>query len=92
MQKEDYDQIESSMRQHHEHMKHYEEMCLLGEKRIFELVVILKPTFSRDGNMFCFLYGENLQEGIAGFGETPYKAAEDFVNNFNNEKCKVVSI
>ena len=87
MQKDDTDQIESSQRQHNEYMKHYEEMCTLGEKRILEYIAILKPKFSRDGNMFCFLFGENLQEGIAGFGETAYKAAEDFVKSFNEEKC-----
>jgi hypothetical protein len=38
----------------------------------------LKPTLSRDGNMWCFLYGEDLQSGIAGFGETPERASRDF--------------
>lgn len=32
----------------------------------------LKPI--RDGNQWCFLWGENLQEGVAGFGDTPHKA------------------
>ena len=29
----------------------------------------------KDGNQWCFLYGENLQEGIAGFGDTIFDAA-----------------
>lgn len=33
---------------------------------------------SKDGNQWCWLYGENLQEGIAGFGDTPAKAAVEF--------------
>lgn len=36
--------------------------------------VVFKPTLSKDGNMWCALFGENLQEGVAGFGETPAKA------------------
>lgn len=42
----------------------------------------LKPKLSRDGNQWRFLYGENLQEGIAGFGETPELAARDFDRDF----------
>lgn len=36
----------------------------------------------KDGNMWCYLMGENLQEGIAGFGKTPYLAALDFNKSF----------
>lgn len=35
---------------------------------------VLKPSLTKDGNMWCALHGENLQEGIAGFGPTPAKA------------------
>ncbi len=40
--------------------------------------VVFKPTLSKDGNMWCALFGENLQEGVAGFGETPAKAMYAF--------------
>lgn len=30
------------------------------------------------GNKWCFLYGDNIQEGIAGFGDTIIEAAYDF--------------
>lgn len=40
--------------------------------------VILKAKMSKDGNQWCCLYGENLQEGVAGFGDTPAKAAASF--------------
>jgi hypothetical protein len=36
--------------------------------------VVFKPTLSRDGNQWCALFGENLMEGVAGFGDTPAKA------------------
>jgi hypothetical protein len=39
----------------------------------------------KDGNMWCYLYGDNLQEGIAGFGRTVYEAAGDFETNYCNE-------
>lgn len=49
---------------------------------------IFKPKFGVDGNMFYFLLGGNLQDGIAGFGETPYKAMCDFNKNFFEFKLK----
>lgn len=39
---------------------------------------LYKPKLSIDGNQWCALYGENLQDGVAGFGDTPEKAYEDF--------------
>ena len=32
---------------------------------------------SLDGNQWCALMGIDLQEGIAGFGDTPQEAVED---------------
>jgi hypothetical protein len=31
-----------------------------------------------DGDQWCALYGENLQDGVAGFGDTPEKAMYAF--------------
>jgi hypothetical protein len=39
---------------------------------------IWKPKLSIDGNQWCALYGENLQDGVAGFGTSPEKAMSDF--------------
>jgi hypothetical protein len=44
----------------------------------FNLIGLLKPSLSIDGNQWCVLYGEDLQNGIAGFGDTPYLAVLDF--------------
>ena len=33
-----------------------------------------KPKLSIDGNQWCALFGENLQDGVAGFGDSPAKA------------------
>ena len=48
--------------------------------------VVFKPTISIDGDQYCVLLGENLQEGCAGFGETLSKAMYDFDKNFENYK------
>lgn len=34
--------------------------------------------FSIDGNQWCVLLGENLQDGVAGFGSSPEEASRDF--------------
>ena len=41
-------------------------------------VYLLRPRLFRDGNSWCALYGENIQEGICAFGDTPAEAAERF--------------
>lgn len=48
--------------------------------------VLMRPTLSRDGNMWCALYGDNLQDGVAGFGETPLEACSDFDTNWATER------
>jgi hypothetical protein len=40
--------------------------------------VMMKPRIFIDGNQWCMLYGENLQDGVAGFGDSPRMAAYDF--------------
>jgi len=44
----------------------------------FNLVSILRPSIRIEGNQWCVLYGENLQDGITGFGDTPYLAVLAF--------------
>jgi hypothetical protein len=59
------------------------------EKRVLTMVSILGAKLSIDGDMHCFLYGENLQEGVSGFGKSPMLAAIDFSKQFKKE-LKVV--
>jgi len=40
--------------------------------------ILYKPIITKDGNLYCCLYGKDLQEGIAAFGETPEKACAEF--------------
>ena len=49
-----------------------------------------QPKLSLDGNMWCFLKGKDLQEGIAGFGATLNEAAIQFTHeiksNYNGKE------
>jgi hypothetical protein len=40
--------------------------------------IAMKPRLFIDGNMWCCLYGEDLQNGVAGFGKTPAAAMAEF--------------
>jgi hypothetical protein len=40
--------------------------------------VLMRPRVFPDGNEWCALYGDNLQDGVAGFGITPQGACDDF--------------
>ncbi len=44
--------------------------------------VLMRPSISLDGNQWCALYGANLQDGVAGFGDTPESAMRDFDKNW----------
>lgn len=63
---------------HDKDYTHQSEMNALIEAEEMNLVSILKPKIFIDGNKWCLLYGENIQDGICGFGDTPRKAVYDF--------------
>ena len=44
--------------------------------------VLHRPALSLDGNAWCALLGENIQAGVAGFGESPYLAMLAFDKAF----------
>lgn len=48
--------------------------------------MLLRPQMFLDGNQWCALYGENLQHGVAGFGDTPDAASKDFDRQWKGEK------
>lgn len=43
--------------------------------------VVYKPRLTRDGNQWCALLGDDLQIGVAGFGNSP----ADAMNAFDKE-------
>lgn len=44
---------------------------------------VYRPAISIDGNQWCVLYGDNLQYGVAGFGDSPSDAMRDFDANWD---------
>lgn len=56
---------------------------IVVEAAEYNLVALLRPTITIDGNQWCVLYGDNLQDGVAGFGDTPYLAVLDFTKAWN---------
>lgn len=62
--------------------QHEAAMTKLVQDQEYALFAQLKPDLFIDGNQWCVLYGENLQEGIAGFGDTPQKAIWDWNKQF----------
>jgi hypothetical protein len=51
------------------------------------LIKALSPEFTKDGNQYCFLYGNLPNDCIVGFGTTPYMAMVDFNKNFYNQNA-----
>ncbi|MBD1590333.1 hypothetical protein [Pseudomonas typographi] len=45
--------------------------------------VLYRPKLSIDGNQWCALYGDNMHDGVAGFGDTPELAMHDFNKNWH---------
>lgn len=43
-----------------------------------EFSIMLRPKVFRDGNKWCALYGEDIQEGVCGFGDSPRAALTAF--------------
>ena len=43
---------------------------------------VFKPRLSVCGDQWCALYGDNLQDGVAGFGDSPADAMWDFDRNW----------
>ena len=80
--------VESALRE--ANLSHYAEMAMHSA---FELAaehqrpsVLYKPDIGLDGTMWCALYGEDLMNGVAGFGETPGLAMRDFDKNWLESK------
>jgi len=53
---------------------------------------IYKPKIYIDGDKWCALYGENIQDGVCGFGDTPEKAMHEFDRNWQSFACQPKNI
>lgn len=78
-------EIESSQRQHFAVLEHEEAMAALTIKSDLASFEVLHPTITKDGDKWCVLYGNNLQDGIAGFGDTIHAAIIDFNGQFERK-------
>jgi hypothetical protein len=85
MTESDYWYSKSSREANHMDLQQEGAMTILIEQQEYGLFAMLKPKLTKDGGQWCALYGENLQEGIAGFGDTPYLAILDFNKAFNKK-------
>lgn len=74
----------------------FQAACLKSEAASAELdwgleikrpFMLLKPRIFTDGNQWCVLLGDNVQDGVSGFGDTPAQAAKDFDYNWMNAKA-----
>jgi hypothetical protein len=53
--------------------------------------VLMRPSIYPDGNAWCALYGEDLQMGVCGFGDTPAAACADFDKNWCGQRLPSTS-
>ena len=60
---------------------------ILETHAMWECIAAVGAKLSKEGNMYCFLWGDNIQEGVCGFGETIFKAAWDFYTNVKTQEA-----
>lgn len=57
---------------------YWQQMLANAQSAIPTPFTTLRPRMFRDGDKWCALYGDDLQAGVAGFGDSPEQAAMDF--------------
>lgn len=65
-----------------------EQISMVGNE-IVRPSVLYRPSVVPDGNKWCALYGADLMEGVAGFGDTPDDAMRDFDQNWFKQQTPV---
>jgi len=76
-----FEQIESNQRQFHFEMEHNARLELIFEQKELFLFSTIRPKLFEDGNSWCCLYGDNIQEGVAGFGNSPIESIYNWIEN-----------
>lgn len=80
---QEYSHMLANAIDHRSTIEHQERInTIVGEQEL-QLVKTWGLEPYKDGNMWCVLLGDNIQEGICGFGKTPYKAILDFNGAFH---------
>ncbi len=54
--------------------------------------VLMRPGLFFDGNRWCALYGANMQDGVAGFGDSPAAAMNDFDRHWRASIAKASNV
>ena len=74
------DAVQAALREqnwgHYVQMAAYEWQIAAGEQQ--RPCVVFKPRLFKDGDQWCALLGENIQEGVTAFGKTPQEAMHNF--------------
>ena len=68
-------------------IEHEERMKAVQVYTDLAIISLLKPKITRDGDRWCVLLGDNVQDGICGFGKTPHEATIDFNQNWYNQSA-----
>src|SRR5208283_992183 len=63
-------------------------VALVREQDISKPSMTIRPRLFLDGDRWCALFGENIQDGVAGFGSSPARAYADFDRNWMWSKAE----
>ena len=74
----DYEQLKAFVNNEIEPYLQYIEM--------WQCIIVLGIKPFKDVNQWSFLYGDNIQEGVCGFGSTIDEAACNFYTNLKSDK------
>jgi len=83
MSEDTYWKEKLSREQHQLDYEHQSKMTTLVQTEEMNLFTLLRPKVGICGNQYSVLYGENLQNGVAGFGDTLMLAIYDFNKSFH---------
>jgi len=61
---------------------------LLNEQTAPSVLYQQSLKISKDGDEYCILLGNNLMEGVSGFGKTMRSAMNNFSDNFDNKQIQ----
>jgi hypothetical protein len=59
--------------------EHSMTQCILRQPHVY-----MRPKIYQDGDMWCALYGDDIQNGVCAFGETPILAMQNWDKVWHN--------
>ena len=72
---------------------HYAERVMCGYQEAaaetMRPCVLFKPKVYIEGDVWCAMYGDNLQDSVLGFGKSPSDAMHDFDRNWHTNLSNV---